>query len=101
MVSLGHTFSTTYDAWKAVDSNVFGTLAWNLAGSADNNYWQIQFQDGTYDTKPLIKSMQVRFFNQYHGTHFKLTGSDNADHSSATTLGIFPAIGEGTLQNIG
>ena len=101
VVSLGHTFSTTYDAWKAVDSNVFGTLAWNLAGSADNNYWQIQFQDGTYDTKPLIKSMQVRFFNQYHGTHFKLTGSDNADHSSATTLGIFPAIGEGTLQNIG
>ena len=103
VVSAGHTFgSGTYDPWKAVDSNTSGTLAWALTGSADNNWWQIQFQDGTYSTKPLIKSMAIRFYLQYHGTHFKVTGSDNADHSSATTVGIFSINNnESSLINLG
>lgn len=103
VVSAGHTFSSgTYDPWKAVDSNTSGTLSWALSGSADNNWWQIQFQDGTYDTKPIIKSMKIKFYLQYHGTHFKVTGSDNADHSSATTVGIFPTAGDASqLINVG
>jgi len=46
--------------------------------------------------------MKIKFYLQYHGTHFKVTGSDNADHSSATTVGIF-AIDNDTseLINIG
>ena len=101
-VSAGHTYSSTYDPWKAVDSNTTGTLHWALVGSADNNYWQIQFKDDTYSTKPIIKSMKIKFYLQYHCTHFKVTGSDNADHSSATTVGIF-AIDNDTseLINIG
>ena len=104
VVSAGATFSSTYDPWKAADSNANTTLHWALTGSADNNWWQIQFQDGTYDTKPLIKSMKIKFHSlsgtQYSGTHFKVTGSDNADHSSATTVGIFSTAGGGVI-NIG
>jgi len=102
VISAGHTFNSTYEPWKAVDSNVSGTLWWALQGSADNNYWQIQFEDGTYDTKPLIKSIKVKFYSTFHGTHFKVTGSDNADHSSATTLGPFPVTNSSnTYINIG
>tara|TARA_R110001583_G_scaffold4637_4_gene26445 strand:+ start:613 stop:1491 length:879 start_codon:yes stop_codon:yes gene_type:complete len=103
VVSAGHTYgSGTYDPWKAFDSNVNGTLGWNLQGGTNDNWFQIQFQDGTYDTKPLIKSMKIKFYSTFHATHFKITGSDNADHSSATTLGPFPVTNSSnTYINVG
>lgn len=84
-VSIGHVYSATYAAWKGCDSNTTGTHAWALGnGTPDKDYFQIEFKE----TAPVIKSFKVKFF-LYHGTHFKVTGSNNADHSSATTYGIF------------
>lgn len=101
VVSAGHVLSSTYAAWKAFDSNA-NTLGWNLQGGADDNWFQIQFEDGTYDTKPLIKSMKIKFYSTYHATHFKVSGSDNADHSSATTLGPFPVTNSSNIYiNLG
>tara|TARA_R100001463_G_scaffold2511_1_gene10594 strand:+ start:325 stop:1206 length:882 start_codon:yes stop_codon:yes gene_type:complete len=84
-VSIGHVYNATYAAWKACDSNIYGTQAWCLGNSTpDNDWFQIEFTGSA----PVIKSFKV-IFASYHGTHFKVTGSNNADHSSATTYGIF------------
>ena len=89
VVSAGHTYSDTYAVWKAADSSS-GTIWWALATTAPNNWWQIEFEDGTYETKPIIKSMTIGFnWNTTSATHIKITGSDNADHSSATDFGVF------------
>jgi hypothetical protein len=101
VVSMGGTFgSGTYDPWKGADGTL-GTFGWALSQSAANNWWQIQFEDGTYDTKPIIKSIRLKLYATYHGTHIKITGSDNADHSSATTFGIFPTVGSYVANDIG
>lgn len=98
-VSQGNLFSATYDAWKACDSSA-STMAWLLATSAANNWWQIEFEDGTYGTKPIIKSLKI-VTNQYMTPHsIKITGSDNADHSSATDYGNF-VMTKSTTINIG
>ena len=84
-VSIGHVYSASYAAWNGCDSNTTGTYAWCLGNSTpDNDWFQIEFTGSA----PVIKSLKVKFF-LYHGTHFKVTGSNNADHSSATTYGIF------------
>jgi hypothetical protein len=99
-VSTGHTYSATYDAWKAFDSST-GTWYWALTTTAANNWIQIEFEDGTYDTKPIIKSMQVKFEPSWADTYyFKLTSSANADHSSATDHGVFLA-NVSTVTNFG
>jgi len=99
-VSQGHLFSATYDAWKACDSNTSGTMGWLLTTSAANNWWQIEFEDGTYGTKPIIKSLKI-ITNIYMTPHsIKITGSDNADHSSATDYGNF-TMAKSTTINIG
>ena len=99
-VSQGTLFSATYDAWKACDSNTTGTMAWLLTTSAANNWWQIEFEDGTYGTKPIIMSLRI-ITNIYMTSHsIKLTGSDNADHSSATDYGIY-TMAKSTTINIG
>ena len=100
VVSAGHTYSATYAAWKAFDNNL-GTWYWALSTTAPNNWIQIEFEDGTYETKPIIKSMQVKFEPSWADTYyFKLTSSANADHSSATDYGIFLA-NISTLTNFG
>jgi len=99
-VSQGHLFSATYDAWKGVDSNTSNTMAWLIATSAANNWWQIEFEDGTYGTKPIIKSMRIITNAYMNAPSIKLTGSDNADHSSATDYGTF-AMTKDTTINIG
>lgn len=100
-VSQGHVFSATYAAFKAVDSNATGTLAWLLATSAANNWWQIEFETATYDPSPTIKSIDIYFHGQTDCSYFKLTGSDNADHSSATDFGVFEITAESTTLNFG
>ena len=99
VISMGGYFGA-YEPWKGADGNN-GTFGWALTHTAANNWWQIQFEDGTYDTKPIIKSIRARFYSTYHGTHIKITGSDNADHSSATTFGIFPVVGSYVNNDIG
>jgi hypothetical protein len=101
VISAGHIYSTTYDAWKAVDSNTTGTLYWALSTNAANNWWQIEFETGTYDPSPTIKSMDIRFLVQNDAGYFKLTGSDSADHSSATDYGVFKITAENTVLNFG
>ena len=88
VVSAGHTYSSTYDVWKACDS-AESTWWWGLASSAGDNWWQIEFEDGTYGTKPIIKSMKIRFYNNYGPDYIKITSSPNADHSSSTNHGIY------------
>ena len=101
VVSQGHLFSSTYAAFKAVDSNTTGTLAWLLGTNAANNWWQIEFEDGTYSTKPIIKSIDAKFHSQNDPFYFKITGSNNADHSSATDYGIFEITAKDTVLNFG
>jgi hypothetical protein len=99
VISMGGYYGS-YEEWKGADGSI-GTFGWALLQSAANNWWQIQFEDGTYDTKPIIKSVRAKFYSTYHGTHIKITGSDNADHSSATTFGIFPTVGGYAANDIG
>ncbi len=99
-VSQGHLFSSTYDAFKAVDSSST-TFAWLLGTSAANNYWQIQFETGTYSSAPVIKSIDIKFNAQTDATHFAITGSDNADHSSATVYAVYEISAESTVLNFG
>jgi len=100
-VSQGHVFSSTYAAFKAVDSDTSNTMAWLLATSAANNYWQIEFETGTYSSAPVIKSIDIRFDGQNDATHFAITGSDNADHSSATVYAVYEISAENTVLNFG
>lgn len=80
VVRAGHTYSSTYAAFKAFD-NSDNTMSWALGGSADNNYIQIGFSGSTYSTLPIFKSMKIKFQGAHFPTHFKLTGSDNDDGS--------------------
>lgn len=93
VVSAGHTYApagTAYADYKAFDSSTCCSWWWSLGnGDVANQWLQIQFEDGTYDTKPVIKSMQIKFYQAYGPEYFKLTSSANADHSSATTHAIF------------
>tara|TARA_R100001443_G_scaffold1329_2_gene4964 strand:- start:1266 stop:2135 length:870 start_codon:yes stop_codon:yes gene_type:complete len=99
-ISAGHSFNSTYHPWKAFDSSS-GTWWWALQTTAANNWIQIEFEDGTYSTKPIIKSLQVDFQNTWADTYyFKITTSANADHSSATDHGVFLA-NISTVTNFG
>tara|TARA_R110002020_G_C16106103_1_gene759100 strand:- start:55 stop:888 length:834 start_codon:yes stop_codon:yes gene_type:complete len=100
VVSQGHLFSSTYAAFKAVDSSST-TFAWLLATNAANNYWEIEFETGTYSSAPVIKSIDIKFNAQNDATHFAVTGSDSADHSSATVYGVFEISAEATVLNFG
>jgi len=91
VVSAGMTpYHVAYSDWKAFTSDTVSTWWWSIGNTSTADQWlQIQFEDGTYDTKPVIKSMEIRFLTSYGPEYFKLTSSANADHSSATTHAIF------------
>ena len=92
VISAGHFFSASYAPYLAVNThtiNTSGSMWWSLGTSAANNWWQIEFEDGTYSTKPIIKSMRLVITQFHQPTHVKITGSNNADHSSATDYGTF------------
>ena len=101
VISAGHFFNATYAPYKAFDSSS-GTWWWTLSNNtAANNYIQIEFEDGTYSTKPIIKSLQVDFQSSWADTYyFKITSSANADHSSSTDHGVFLA-NISTVTNFG
>lgn len=99
-VSQGHVYSTTYAAYKAVDNS--SSLAWLLGTSAANNWWQIEWESGTYSTIPTIKSATIKFHSQTDATHFKLQGSDTGDFSGEETdFGVFQITAENTYLNFG
>ena len=89
-ISAGAFFNATYADYKAFDSSV-DTWWWTLGNSTANNNWiQIEFEDGTYGTKPVIKSMMLnKHYDSNVVSYVKITGSDNADHSSATNYGVY------------
>jgi len=89
-VSAGHSYSATYDAWKAADSSA-SSMWWALATTAANNWWQIEFESATYTTAPTIKSLKVRFDNQSDAAYFSLKGSNTGAFSGEETdYGVFP-----------
>tara|TARA_R110002020_G_scaffold22190_1_gene74987 strand:+ start:2977 stop:3870 length:894 start_codon:yes stop_codon:yes gene_type:complete len=102
VVSAGHTYAaagTAYADYKAFTSDTVSSWWWSLGNTNVANQWlQIQFEDGTYDVKPVIKSLEIRFYQAYGPEYFKLTSSANADHSSATTHAIF-STGDDYLTN--
>lgn len=101
VVSQGHLFSSSYDAYKAVDGNV-NTMAWLLSTSATNNWWQIQFETGTYSTAPEINSIEIRFDSQNNASFFNISGSDNGNFSGEETdYGNFEITAENTTLNFG
>ena len=100
-ITAGHTYSATYDLWKAADQVSPRTFWWALGTNAANNYWEIEFETGTYSSAPVIKSIDIDFNGQNDATHFAVTGSDNADHSSATVHGVFEITAENTVLNFG
>ena len=88
--------------WKAADVVLPGrTFWWALGTNATNNYWEIEFETGTYSSAPVIKSIDIKFNGQNDATHFAVTGSDSADHSSATVYGVFEISAEATVLNFG
>lgn len=106
VISAGHTYTpsgTAYVPYKAFDSNTTSSWWWSIGNTNVANQWlQIQFEDGTYDTKPIIKSMSIIFRVSFVPDYFKLTSSANADHSSATTHAIFATNGvHSTAINFG
>ena len=106
VISAGHTYTpsgTAYADYKAFDNNAVGTWWWSLGNTNVANQWlEVHFEDGTYDTKPIIKSMSIIFRVSFVPDYFKLTSSANADHSSATTHAIFATNGvDSTALNFG
>jgi len=100
-VSQGHLYSATYAAYKAVDSNL-GTMSWLLSTSDANNWWQIEWQSGTYSTVPTIKSMSINFNTQNDAAYFKIEGSDSGNFSGEeTNYGVFAISSENTTLNFG
>ena len=95
LVSSGHTYSAAYADFKAFDNDAGSSWWWSIGNyNAANQWLQIQFEDGTYTTKPIIKSMKIRFHSSYAPPFFKVTSSPNSDHSSATTHLIISTSGE-------
>lgn len=100
-VSQGHVYSSTYAAYKAVDSST-SSLAWLLGTSAANNWWQIEWESLTYSTIPTIKSARIKFHSQNDAGFFKLEGSDNGRfQGEETDYGVFTITAENTHLNFG
>lgn len=100
-ITYGHSYSSTYAGWKAVDSSV-ASMWWTLGNSvAADNWWQIEFIRTTYNPAPTIKSMQVRFDSQTDASYFKILGSNTGNFTGEETdYGVFQII-ENTIQNFG
>ena len=89
VISAGHSWSG-YDPWKAADNTTgSATWWWALGTTAANNWWQIEFESDTYSTAPEINSMRFISHSSVATNYFKITGSQNADHSSATDYGTY------------
>ena len=74
----------------------------NVHPSAANNWWQIEWQSGTYSTIPTIKSISVRFDAQTDASYFKIEGSDSGNFTGEETdYGVFAISSENTILNFG
>lgn len=89
VVSAGYSQSATYLPWKAVDGLTY-TNWWSLGlTNAATNWWQIQFQSGTYPTPPTIKSIRINWSN-FQTTSFRiLTSSTGAFSGEQVDQGLF------------
>ncbi len=84
-VLTGHVYSTSYAAWKAMDSST-STVAWWPLSSSTNNYYQVEF----LGTVPAIASMLYRRGNNDQTGYFKLLGSATGSFTGEETdLGVF------------
>jgi hypothetical protein len=101
-VSAGYSYSATYDPWKAADNPAIGTFWWSLGiSNSALNWWQIEFQPGTYPTPPTIKSMRLSSSN-FQATHFQLlSSSTGAFAGEETNHGIFEVTNQNGTNNYG
>lgn len=103
-VRAGHSINSTYDPWKAADSDASNTFWWALGTTAANNYWEIEFEPDTYggDDLPTIKSMNIKFNPTGNDAgYFKITGSDASDHNPHVNFGVLEITSEGTVLVFG
>ena len=63
---------STYEKWKAFDSNATGTRFWSVSGNPKTLI--IEFEPGTYSPAPIIKSMKIIFQYAFWAL---IEGSDN------------------------
>jgi hypothetical protein len=95
-LSQGHLFSSTYEAWRAMDGTT--QMAWLLGTNATNNWWQCQFTG----TVPTIKSMLIFQTTNADTSYIKLSGSNTgAFAGEETDLGIFYVPNNNTQTNLG
>ena len=90
VVSSGGYYGTYYP-WHIGSTNNWW---WALSQTNANSWVQYEFEDATYSTKPIIKSIQLKQFSTYMndggaGRHVLITGSDNADGSSPDFSSVF------------
>lgn len=89
-VSAGFSYSASYQPWHAADNNTSSTFWWSLTvGNASLNWWQLQFQPGTYPTPPTIKSMRVIFSNSITSAFRILTSDTGAFAGEQVDQGLF------------
>jgi len=93
VVSSGFAYNATYDTWKACDNSATGSFWWSLAiSNAALNWWQIEFEPGTYPTPPTIKSIRA-YFNNFNAPNFKILSSPTgAFAGEETDHGLFSRV---------
>ena len=102
VVSAGHTHSDTYDVWKAADNSPTGSQWWSLSVTdASLNYWQIEFEEGTYDPAPTIKSLDIRIGGSTTLTHIEISGANSSDFSDEVVFGVYEMSTHLTVINFG
>jgi len=95
-LSQGHLYSTTYDAYKAMDGS--GSQAWLLGASTANNWWQCQFTG----TVPTIKSFLILMTSNADTSYIRLQGSNTGSFSGEETdYGVYNIPNNNTTTNIG
>jgi hypothetical protein len=100
-VKQGHSYSSTYANYKACDSNTTGTFAWLLGSSSTNNWWQINFESGTYSTPPTIASIKFGARNNA-ANYISIKGSDTgAFAGEETDYGVYYTPDDNATYNLG
>lgn len=95
-LSQGNLFSSTYDAWRAMDGTT--QQAWLLGTNATNNWWQCEFTG----TVPTVKSLLIQQTSNADTSYIKISGSNTgAFTGEETDLGVFLVPNNNTDTNIG
>lgn len=92
--TIGHLFSTNYDAYRAFDGNQISTQAWTLGIASNNsagNYVGLEFNVGStkYPTTaslPVIKSFRFRNYGNDNTGYYAMYGSTTGSFTGEEEL---------------